>query len=173
MRFRPRIFLFSEASSPILPAVCTHCFQRNIGYPSPHTLYCFTDLLKAMCTSAAQSAWPRCDDLGGRRAGQEKRKYFPVIAATFHWGMAPPILAVDLGALSSRAFAGPSNLPMWLSHIGYLVITDMLWSSQIPRSCRQILACLCLPSHTYYLPVKSCCACPPVNLKVPTLDWTM
>lgn len=79
MRFCPRIFLFSEANLPILPAVCTHCLQRNPGYSFfPHT-YGFTDLLTATCTSAARSAQPRCDDLGGRRVGQERRKYFPLL----------------------------------------------------------------------------------------------
>lgn len=55
--------------------------------------------------------------------------------------MAPAALAVGLGALSSRAFAGPSNLPLWLSHIGYLLITDMLRSSQVPRSRRHLHGC--------------------------------
>lgn len=37
-------------------------------------------------------------------------------------------------------------MPLWLSHISYLVITDMLLSSQILGGHRQVfVACLCLP----------------------------
>lgn len=59
----------------------------------------------------------------------------------------PAILAVGLDALSSRAFAGPSNLILSLSHIGYLLIKDKLGSSQISRSLRQV-TCVSVPLYT-------------------------
>lgn len=56
----------------------------------------------------------------GREAGNILLLYCSYIS------LSPELLAVGLDTLSSRAFVGPSNLPVWLSPVGYLLITDML-----------------------------------------------
>lgn len=95
--------------------------------------------------------------MGTRRAGQGRTKRFPLFAAPFQWGMAPAVLGAGVGALSSRAFAGPSNLPLWLSHIGLPGNYRCVVKPTSPTE-PQAGTCLSVPPFTC-LHVKSSCAC--------------
>lgn len=84
--------------------------------------------------------------VGRGKAVQGRRKPPPLVLRRYLRN-GPAILAVGLHALPSRVFAGPSNLILSLSHIGYLLIKDKLGSSQISRSHRQV-TCVSVPLYT-------------------------
>lgn len=136
-------------------------------FPTPYCFHCCTE--NCAPQQFSQRSLGAMTWVGRGKAGQGRRKP-PSLVLRRYLRNGPVILAVGLHALPSRAFAGPSNSILSLSHIGYLLIKDKLGSSQISRSHRQV-TCVSLPLFTHLSPSRQKQLCLPVNLKSPTLTW--